>query len=59
LDAALLLLPELQRTVWILREIEDLSHAEIATVAGITPTSVRGLLQRARAAVATSLEEWR
>lgn len=59
LDAALLQLPERQRTVWILREIEDLSHAEIAAVAAITPASVRGLLQRARAAVAISLEEWR
>lgn len=59
LDAALLQLPERQRTVWILREIEDMSHAEIATVAGISPASVRGLLQRARTAVATSLEEWR
>ncbi|WP_432561750.1 RNA polymerase sigma factor [Kineococcus sp. SYSU DK003] len=59
LDAALRLLPERQRSVWILREVEDLSYAEIATIVGSTPTAVRGLLQRARAAVAQSLEEWR
>lgn len=59
LDAALLLLPERQRSVWILREVEDLSYAEIASVVGLTPTAVRGLLQRARTAIATSLQEWR
>jgi len=59
LDAALLLLPERQRSVWILREVEELSYAEIAAVIGSNPGVVRGLLQRARTAVATSLEEWR
>jgi RNA polymerase sigma-70 factor (ECF subfamily) len=59
LDAVLLLLPERQRSVWILREFEGLSYAEIATVVGSTPTAVHGLLQRARAAVATALHEWR
>lgn len=59
LDAALLLLPERQRAVWILREVEDLSHAEIGSVLGASPTVVRGLLQRARASIAASLEEWR
>lgn len=59
LDAALLLLPERQRSVWILREIEDLSYADIATVVSVSPTAVRGLLQRARTAIAATLEEWR
>ena len=59
LDAALLLLPERQRAVWILREVEDLSHAEIGSVLGASPTVVRGLLQRARAAIAATMEEWR
>jgi RNA polymerase sigma-70 factor (ECF subfamily) len=59
LDAALLQLPERQRAVWILREIEDLSHAEIGSVLGASPTVVRGLLQRARAAIAATMEEWR
>ncbi|NIZ90382.1 sigma-70 family RNA polymerase sigma factor [Kineosporiaceae bacterium B12] len=59
LDASLSLLPERQRSVWVLREIEHLSYTEIATVVGTTPTAVRGLLQRARTAIATSMEEWR
>ena len=59
LDAALLLLPERQRSVWLLREVEELSYVEIAAVVGSSVTVVRGLLQRARTAIATSLEEWR
>lgn len=59
LDAALLQLPRRQRSVWILREIEDLSYAEIAEVTDIAPTSVRGLLQRARTAIAANMEDWR
>lgn len=59
LEAALLLLPERARSVWILREVEELSYAEIGTVVGITPAAVRGLLSRTRAAVAATLEEWR
>ncbi|WP_328291262.1 RNA polymerase sigma factor [Kineococcus sp. NBC_00420] len=59
LDAALLQLPERQRSVWMLREVEDLSYAEIASIIGASPTAVRGLLQRARTAIAGSLEEWR
>jgi len=59
LDAVLLLLPERQRSVWILREFEGLSYAEIATVVGITPAAVQGLLHRARTAVATTMHEWR
>jgi RNA polymerase sigma-70 factor (ECF subfamily) len=59
LDAALLLLPERQRSVWLLREVEGLSYVEIASVLGSSVTVVRGLLQRARTAIATSLEEWR
>lgn len=59
LDASLLLLPERQRSVWILREVEDLSYAEIAEVVQTTPAAVRGLLQRARTTIATTLEDWR
>jgi len=59
LDASLLLLPERQRSVWILREVEQLAYAEIAEVLDTTPAAVRGLLQRARATIATTLEEWR
>ncbi|MGI4895316.1 MAG: RNA polymerase sigma factor [Janthinobacterium lividum] len=59
LDAALLTLPERQRSAWILREVEHLSYAEIATVVGVSTPAVRGLLQRARTTIATALEEWR
>jgi RNA polymerase sigma-70 factor (ECF subfamily) len=59
LDVALRLLPPRQRSVWILREIEDLAYAEIATVMAITPDAVRGLLERARATLAITMKEWR
>jgi RNA polymerase sigma-70 factor (ECF subfamily) len=59
LDVALRLLPGRQRSVWILKEIEDLSYAEIATVLAVTPDSVRGLLERSRANLAHSMREWR
>ncbi len=59
LDVALRLLPPRQRTAWVLREVEDLSYAEIAVVLGSTPTAVRGLLERARTTLADALEEWR
>jgi RNA polymerase sigma-70 factor (ECF subfamily) len=59
LDAALRLLPARQRSAWILKEIEDLSYTEIATVLAVTPDSVRGLLERSRASLAQSMKEWR
>jgi RNA polymerase sigma-70 factor (ECF subfamily) len=59
LDAALTVLPERQRSVWILREVEELSYTEIAVVVGTTPTAVRGLLNRARTTMAAILEDWR
>jgi RNA polymerase sigma-70 factor (ECF subfamily) len=59
LDAALRLLPSRQRSAWILKEVEDLSYAEIATVLAVTPDAVRGLLERSRAALAQTMKEWR
>ncbi|NAZ85568.1 sigma-70 family RNA polymerase sigma factor [Kineococcus sp. T90] len=59
LEAALRLLPERQRTAWVLREVEGLSYAEIGVVLSTTTSTVRGLLERARATVASTLEEWR
>ena len=59
LDAALRLLPTRQRSAWILKEVEHLGYAEIATILAVTPGSVRGLLERARATLAQTLEEWR
>jgi len=59
LDAALRLLPERQRSAWILREVEELSYSEIGAVLDVTPTAVRGLLERARASLVTTLAAWR
>ena len=68
LRAALQELPILQRSCWLLREIEgngeadllaQLASSEIATALSITPASVRGLLHRSREALATRMEAWR
>ena len=58
-DVALTLLPERQRSAWLLKEVEGLSYAEIAIVLDVSPTVVRGLLARARTTLASTLEDWR
>ena len=59
LDIALRMLPPRQRSVWILREVEDFTYAQIANVMAVTPDAVRGLLERARTTLASTLKEWR
>ncbi|CAN5816481.1 sigma-70 family RNA polymerase sigma factor [soil metagenome] len=59
LDVALVELPWRQRASWILREVEQLSYVEIAEVLQTTPAVVRGQLHRARANLATRMEQWR
>lgn len=59
LGAALAELPWLQRAVWLLREVEQMSYTEIAVVLSTTPTVVRGQLARARAGLRHRLEAWR
>lgn len=59
LDIALLDLPPLQRSCWLLREVEGLHYAEIAAILGTTNDAVRGLLHRARAHLAAAMEGWR
>ena len=59
LDMALLGLPPLQRSCWLLREVEGLHYAEIADILGTTHDSVRGLLHRARGTLADAMEGWR
>ena len=59
LDAALRMLPPRQRSVWILREVEDFTYADIATVMAVSTTAVRGLLERARTTLAITMKEWR
>lgn len=52
------LTPE-QRAVWVLKEVGGDSYEEIAEQLGVPVATVRGRLSRARAAVLTSMEEWR
>ena len=59
LDAALRMLPERQRSAWILRQVENLTYAQIASVLAVTPDTVRGLLERARTSLVIALKEWR
>jgi len=59
LDVALRTLPPRQRSVWILKEIEGFTYAQIATVMAATPDAVRGLLERARTTLAITMKEWR
>lgn len=59
LNLALSELPWRQRAAWLLREIEELSYAEIAEVLRTSTTVVRGQLHRARATLAIRLAQWR
>ena len=51
-------LPEEQRVVFVLHQLEGLSYAEVATVLGTTEPAVRGRLSRARASLLRRLREW-
>ncbi|MEN4478315.1 sigma-70 family RNA polymerase sigma factor [Mycolicibacterium cosmeticum] len=59
LSRELALLPYPARAAWWLREVYDLPLAEIATVLHTTEGSVRGLLQRTRKRLATTLAEFK
>ena len=59
LSAALDKLSDDQRQAWLLREIAELSYTEIAEEMDIPPSTVRGILSRARASIAVQMEEWR
>lgn len=59
LREALLTLPVRQRSVWFLREVEEMSYDEIAEAIGATPGAVRGQLHRARSALAERMAPWR
>jgi RNA polymerase sigma factor (sigma-70 family) len=49
-------LPEQQRAALVLSELGDLSHAEVAEVIGFEPQAIKGLVFRARAALAERRE---
>lgn len=51
-------MPVQQRTVWLLREIEQMSYSEIADTVGVTSASVRGQLHRARITLAERMAAW-
>ena len=51
-------LPERQRIVITLRDLEGLSSDEVRNVLDVTETNQRVLLHRARAKVRKALEEW-
>ncbi len=59
LGVALSKLPESQRSVWLLREVEQMSYAEISGVLRTTETAVRGQLARARTNLQTQLGAWK
>ena len=48
-------LPDRYRSILIMRDIEDLSNAEVASLLGVTPNAVKIRLHRARQALATLL----
>jgi RNA polymerase sigma-70 factor (ECF subfamily) len=51
-------LPEMQRRVITLRDLEGFPSEEVRNVLGITETNQRVLLHRARAKVRRALEQW-
>ncbi len=54
--AAVRALPEIHRTVLILRDFEELSTGEVAELLGLEPGAIRVRLHRARAALKKQLE---
>jgi RNA polymerase sigma-70 factor (ECF subfamily) len=52
-------LPYEQRVAWVLRELEGMGYAEIAAIAGVGETAVRGRIHRARVRLAEVMRGWR
>lgn len=52
-------LPWRQRAAWMLREMEGMSYAQIATVLDTSETVVRGQLHRARSTLEIRMQQWR
>ncbi len=59
LSSALDALSDDQRQCWLLREVAGLSYDQIAEELGASPSTVRGMLARARASIYTRMEGWR
>ena len=58
LERALEALPEQQRQVVLLRDVEDVSSTEVCNVLGITETNQRVLLHRGRARIRKALDRY-
>lgn len=52
-------LPDTQRSIWVMAQIDGLGYAEIADIEGLPLSTVRGRLARARATIAKEMELWR
>jgi RNA polymerase sigma-70 factor (ECF subfamily) len=52
-------MPDAQRRCWHLRQLDDLSYDEIACRLALPVSTVRGMIARARALLATELASWR
>ncbi|MBG6192370.1 RNA polymerase sigma-70 factor (ECF subfamily) [Arthrobacter sp. CAN_A212] len=52
-------LPEDQRQCWTLREIGEMSYAQIAAELSVSESTVRGRLTRARSTLVKEMEAWR
>lgn len=48
-----------QRLAVVLRDLEELSYADVAAILGISVSAVKSRLHRGRAKLAEALEEWR
>lgn len=59
LSIALAELPYRQRAAWLLREVDGMTHAEIARILTVTPSAVRGHLVRAKATLSERMATWR
>jgi RNA polymerase sigma-70 factor (ECF subfamily) len=59
LRAALAGLPEPLRVCWLLREVDNCSYQEVATITGITLDAARGRIHRARQQLAEAMASWR
>lgn len=59
LTAVLNTLPAAQRACWLLREMHGSSYTEISATLKISPTTVRGMLARARHRIAEGMSQWR
>jgi RNA polymerase sigma-70 factor, ECF subfamily len=58
-DVALENLPEQQRRTWLMKEVAGYSYEQIADELDLPPSTVRGLLSRARKNMIAQLKGWR